>query len=418
MNKIHLRRRRGIGLTHRSTDRRGATLVLIAIMSTALISLSALVLNWSYIELTNTELRSASDAAVKAAVVTLSQTQSQSQARQAAKAIAREYTIGGHKLKLRNSDIQFGNSEQQPDGSYSFVTGQQPVNSARVIASLGNGALTASVPVLFSSFLPADSFDLQKRSTAGRYDHDICVVVDRSASMAWDHTGEHFSYPGEYNDDSLPQNYFKPPHPTESRWAHLITGIEEFKDVIDTRNLNAQIGLVSFAGNKIIDSSTFGAYEAVWFRTDLVMSNTTNDFVAVARAIGQEPLIGGHSPDVEGGADGGTSSFRGFIEGKNVLLNTEKRSTANRTMVLFSDGLHVEKNKAITKAQNFYNNKRITTHTILHVSDSPNEDEESTMREIAEAGGGSYYSVGPGGEYTYVEAFGTIARELPAVLTY
>ncbi len=390
----HLRRR-GIGRTHRRTDRRGATLVLIAIMSTAMIGLGALVLNWSYIELTNTQLRSASDAAVKAAVVTLSQTQNQSQARQAAKTIAREYTIGGQELRLRNSDIQFGNSEIQADGSYLFVTGQQPINSARVTASLGNGALAASVPVLFSSLLTTDSFDLQKQSTAGRYDHDICVVVDRSASMAWDLSGVDFSYPEEYNNDSTVQNYFKAPHPNGSRWAKLVEALGVFQEVVDRRNLNAQIGLASYASDY-----TFGLFESSQVSTDQVMSGDTYDFVNAAAAIGQEPIIGD------------TNIRRGINEGKNVLLDDEKRGTANRTMILLSDGRRTEGGNPVTKAADLYNNRRIAIHTISFGEGA----DQATMQAIADAAGGNYYHALTGTDLE--AAFEDIAQQLPAVLTY
>ena len=395
MNASFLHRHRGIGLPRRSADRRGATLVLIAIMSTALISLGALVINWSYVELTNTQLRSASDAAVKAAVVTLSQTQNQGDARRAAKAIAREYTIGGKQLRLRNTDIEFGTSELQDDGSYSFVTGQQPVNSARVTAGLGDGALTASIPVLFSNFLTTSSFDLEKQSTAGRYDHDICVVVDRSASMAWDLSGVDFSYPEEYNDDSTVQNYFKAPHPTGSRWAKLVEALGVFQEVVDRRNLNAQVGLASYSSNY-----TFGQFESYRVSTDQAMSGETIDFVAAAEAIGQEPIIGD------------TNIRAGINEGKNVLLDDEKRGTANRTMILLSDGRRTEGGNPIAKATNFYNNRRITIHTISFGDGA----DQVTMQAIADAAGGNYYHALTGSQLE--AAFEDIAQQLPAVLTY
>ncbi|TWT48677.1 vWA domain-containing protein [Botrimarina hoheduenensis] len=384
------RRLRGGGAASR---RRGATLVLIAVMSTALVSFGALIINWSYIELTNTQLRSASDATAKAAVVALSQTQNQSQARTIARQIAREYQVGGRDLILRGSDIEFGNAQRQPNGTIVFNAGVQPLNSARVVAACGGSAATAAVSTMLGNILNPDEFTLSKTATAARYDHDIVMVVDRSASMAWDLSGVDFSYPAEYNNDSTLQNYFKAPHPTESRWAKLEDALGVFRDVIVDRRLNAQVGLVSYASDY-----TFGLFNSTRVTRDQLLSSNTSDYLTAAAAIGTRPIIG----DTNIGA--------GIDEGRLVLLNaSERRMTANRTMILLSDGRRTQGADPVARAARAANS-RITVHTISFGDGA----DLQVMADVALAGGGQHYHASTAQQLT--EAFRTIAEQLPAIL--
>lgn len=376
-----------------AATRRGATLILVAVMSSALVSLGALVINWSYIELTNTQLRSASDAAAKAAAVTMSQVQNQGQAKQAAKLVAAEYTVGGQSLRIRNRDIEFGNAESDGNGGYTFSAGVQPLNCARVVARCGPGSATASVSAVMGNLLETDEFELEKEAIAGRFDHDICIVVDRSASMAWDLTGVDFSYPEEYNNDSTLQNYFKPPHSTGSRWAKLRDSLGVFRDALASRDLNPNIGLVSYASNY-----TFGLFESERVTRNLLMDLNADEFLAAADVIAQSPLIGD------------TNIAAGINNGRSVLLSSsERRVTANRTLILFSDGVKTEGGNPVTRAE-VAADSRITIHT---VSFGDGSDQE-VMQQIAEAGNGNHYHADNAEELA--SAFAAIADELPAML--
>lgn len=374
-------------------DRRGATLVLIAVMSSALVTLGVMVINWSFIELTNTQLRSATDAAAKAAVVALSQSQQQDVARLAAKNIASQYRIGGQQLVLSDADIEFGNGRPDGSGGYTFTAGELPLNCARVVAQCGGNSATASVPVILSNLLPEDSFDLQKDAIAGRYDHDICIVVDRSGSMAWDLTGVDFSYPDEYNDDSTVQNYFRPPHPTGSRWSKLVDALQVFRNVIDNRDLNAKVGLVSYSSNY-----TFGLFNSTTVTANQPMSSNTSNFVSAAQSIGMNAIIG--DTNIGAGLDTGVSV---------VTDGTTGRMTANRTIVLLSDGVRTEGDDPVARAQ-LAAQSRVTVHTISFGDGA----DQYVMQQIAAATGGNHYHADSGGEL--VAAFEQIAQELPAVL--
>jgi Mg-chelatase subunit ChlD len=368
--------------------------VLVAVMCTVLISFGALMLNWSYIELSHSQLRAASDAAAKAAVVTLSRTQSQSQARTSARTIASQYRIAGQSFMLRDGDIEFGNSVPNGNGGYNFAVGQSPLNSARVTARLGAGGAGTAVPVLFANLVDTDTFALEKRATAGRYDHDICVVVDRSASMAWDMSGVDFRYPAERRNDSTLQNYFRPPHPTASRWAALTNALQTFKTVVDRRNLNPQIGLVSYAS-----AYTFGLYSSTEVTVNQTMSSDTSRFLTAAQQIALNPIIGD------------TNIASGLTNGQTVLLRPESRASANRTLILLSDGRRTAGADPVTTATTIAGN-RVTIHAI---SFGENAD-LAVMSRIAQVGGGRHYHAVTGTELQ--SAFEQIAEQLPAVLIH
>lgn len=390
MNARPHRRRRLVSAP--AAPRRGATLVLIAVMSSALVSLGALVINWSYIELTATQLRSATDAAAKAAAVALSETQNKGEARTAAKDLVKNFIVAGKQMKLTNADIQFGNSESDGAGGYTFTQDAEPLNSARVVARLGSGAAVSSVPVFFANLMPTGTFDLQREATAGRFDHDICVVVDRSASMAWDLTGVDFAYPPPYDNDSTLQNYFRPPQPG-SRWSALITALEQFKTTVDSRNLNPQIGLVSYASDY-----TFALFSSSKVTKDQLMSSNTQDFLDAAYAIGQEPIIGD------------TNIRAGINNGRQVLMSSsERRMTANRTMILLSDGRRTEGGDPVAAATTAAS-KRITIHTVSFGDGA----DQQVLDDIASETGGTHYHALSGDQL--VDAFKDIAEQLPAVL--
>ena len=377
----------------RHASRRGATLVLIAVMSSALVLLGAVVINWSYIELTSTQLRAATDATAKAAAVAMSQLQNQGDAKRAARDVARAYQIAGRPLRLRNSDIQFGNTQSDGAGGYTFSQGVQPLNSARVIARLADGSATSSVPVFFANMLPQGTFTLEREATAGRYDHDICVVVDRSASMAWDLSGVDFAYPPPFDNDSTLQNYFRPPQPG-SRWAALIDALEVFKTTVDSRDLNPKIGLVSYASNY-----TFAAFSADRVTRNQLLSLNTQDFLDAAYDIGDDPIIGD------------TNIASGINNGRAVLVSaSERRITANRTMILLSDGVRTEGGNPVNQATRCAN-ARITVHTVSFGDGA----DQQVLDDIATETGGTHYHALTGGQL--IAAFEDIAEQLPAVLT-
>ncbi len=379
---------------HRST-RNGVTLVLVTVLSVAMLSLGALVLNTAYVEVTRTHLRATADAAAKAALVRLSETQSKSEARAAARQMCADNAVMGRQMLLYNSDILFGSAVKDANGSYQFVENAQPLNSVQVQVGFGGETRNGAMSVYLSSFISPASFEGSEMSRAGRFDHDICIVVDRSASMAWDLSDVDFAYPAEQADDSSLQNYFRPPHPTASRWGALVDAVRVFDTVMSERDLNPQVAVVSYSSDY-----TFGLFHSDQVTVDQPLTREPSRMLTALDAIAAKPLIGD------------TNIAAGLLLGRQTLLDISlRRQTANRTIILLTDGVRTEGNDPMGQVTTL-NNNRVTVHTITF----SNGADQDAMSELAAATGGNHYHAATADELR--AAFSTIARELPATLTF
>src|SRR6185436_12607468 len=108
----------------RSAARRGAMLVLIAICLPLCIIMAAFAVDVAWMQLTRTELRTATDAAARAAAKELSLSQDENKARQRAKDVALRNKVAGDPLKLANADIEIGKGAQAtPTSRFKFTPG-------------------------------------------------------------------------------------------------------------------------------------------------------------------------------------------------------------------------------------------------------------------------------------------------------
>lgn len=377
-------------------QRRSGTIVVLAAFVLAMLSfIAALCLNTAYIELSKSEMRLATDAAAKAASITLGQTGDSAAARTRGKQICQKHTVAGEKLKLKNTNIAFGQASVSDDGAYAFNDGVQPYNAVRVSASfIRRAGGTAALPAL-GGFLGRDDFELEQVSVACRIDNDICLVVDRSGSMAWDLTNEEYSYPGELHGKSIIQNYFLPPHETLSRWAALDSAVNTFLDVLEANPYEPRVGLVSYSSN-----FEFGLYNSTVSSLD---QELTHDFNLVRTAL-----------DVRGSAPviGNTNIAAGLRDGITALASqAASRPNASHNLVLLTDGIQTQGEDpvalaALALAQN------ISVHTVTF---SDQADQE-LMEEVAEAGGGEHYHAPDAATLTAI--FETLAETLPAMLIH
>ncbi|MEM9354247.1 MAG: vWA domain-containing protein [Planctomycetota bacterium] len=378
----------------RGTRRRGAILVLMTTMSVAMLTLAALVINVSFLELTNTELRACTDAAAKAALITLSETQSMDDARAAARWACDNNLVAGEAVQLRDSEIEFGYGSKQGNGTYTFTPGVEPTNSVRVNAQRTDGSISGGVPTFLSGFLALDRFQASQVSTATRVDHDILVVLDRSGSMAWDMSGVEFQYPDSADVGSVLQGYFSPPFNPGSRWAALVDALDIFRVVVNQRDLNAQIGLVSFASDY-----TFGHFSSTRVSTDLGLTLDTSAFLSSANLVGSKPIIG--DTNIAAGIDAATLALTDPVV---------SRLTANRTMVVFTDGVRTEGIDPVIAAASAAA-ERITIYTVTFGDGA----DQLSMIDVADIGQGEHYHATDAASLE--AAFRAIAEQLPAVLT-
>src|SRR6056297_3242362 len=91
-----------------NSRRRGAMLVLVVLCLPIILGFCVFALNVAWMQLTRSELRTATDAAARAASRMLSRRQDPDAARTAAHTAAGRNNVGGTPLLLLDADIQLG----------------------------------------------------------------------------------------------------------------------------------------------------------------------------------------------------------------------------------------------------------------------------------------------------------------------
>lgn len=160
--------------------RTGAMLPLIAVTMVVLFIACVIGIDIARIHVTNSELRTASDAAARAGVEALGRLQNRQDAEDAAIAIAQLNRVAGNGLVIQPADIQFGISTPQTDGTFVFTAGGSNLNAVKVLGDPGD------VNTMFGAMLGKNSYHPTKVATATRLDRDIALVLDVSGSMGRD----------------------------------------------------------------------------------------------------------------------------------------------------------------------------------------------------------------------------------------
>ena len=362
----------------RYRQRRGNIMVLSAFLLTAMLCVAGLCINLTQLATSRTEMRLACDAAAKAGVVVLGQTQDPDVARAAARDIAARHTVAGRPLIIGDVDIQFGRSSFDAAGHATFAIDETPLNAVRVNTRIGDGELTASGDYFAPAFFDRKSFALNYTAIASRVDHDLCLVIDRSGSMAWDMTNEPWSYPDDGGTDSIIQNYFRVPHVSDSRWAALRSSVDVFLDELHNRPTEVRVGLVSYSSN-----FEFGLYNSVASTTESELTTNYTMLTDRLAAIGNSELIGN------------TNIASGMQRAVGVLTGTDSRITAKATMVVLTDGIWNQGTDP-TEVAAAAAQANITVHTITFSAQA----DQNLMQAVAAAGGGNHYhandaTVGP-----------------------
>lgn len=373
----------------RRNHRRGGIVVLVAILMTVLVTLSVFAINLVYMEITRTELRIACDAAAKAAIVRLGSTQSQTSARTYAQSVAQLNPVGGGQLTLTNAQIEFGYASRSGTGSYTFTANQNPLNSARVT---GN----KNVGMIFGGFLTTTSFTPQQQSIVMRVNHDIALVLDRSASMAFDSSNMEFVYPADRNFGTNFQNYFATPSLTASRWKSLSDAVTSFNTVLTTRQLDAQVALTTFA-----EDYTFGTFTSVEASTDVALTKTYTQISSKMTDWNNTVLVGD------------TNIEAGLAQGRAALIGTGSRVTAQRTIILLTDGVPTSGSTNLSTITANYRAEGIVTHVITFGGQAASGANQTRMQDAATSGYGQYYHAPDSA--TLNSVFRQIAEGLPAV---
>ena len=255
-------------------------MVLIAIMMIGFMLAVAFSVDIALMHLARTELRTATDAASKAAAATLAETQDREQAIARGQQIAAANEVNGEPLILENGDFDFGRSEEVQSGRFHFTSNASPNNSVMVNGRRTVDSPSGPVPLFFGNLFGVDFFEPQSLAAATYIERDVVLVVDRSGSMR----GQKF------ND--------------------LRDAIDIFTATLNQTPVEEQVGLASY-------SST--ASEDVQMTDQLSRINAGVDSLNVG---------------------GFTSISRGMQAGANIMERGRGEQFVERTLIVMTDGRH------------------------------------------------------------------------------
>ena len=348
---------------YRSTyaGRRGVIVVLTAFLLAMFLVLLAFAINVGYMQLIRTEMRAATDAAAKAAAAALSRSETEAEARQAAIDIAAQNMVAGEGLVLTPSQIEFGASIEQADGSYTFDPGATIKNSARVNADRSSGSSQGAARLLMSGILARKVFEPVQTATATIADVDLCLVLDRSSSMklAVDDTAG-FMSGGDPRQCDIPW--------ADSRWAALDAAIHVFCNALDQTTPAEHFAIVTYASN----------YTAC----DVTSAEATIDLDLTGDTNAARSAVTGLSNAIW---NGGTNIAAGMQLAENVLLGPSAQPHAKKIMIVFTDGNYTGANPS--GIAHSIANSEITIHTITF----SNGANQAAMQNLATIGGGHHF---------------------------
>ncbi|MCA9037495.1 MAG: VWA domain-containing protein [Planctomycetaceae bacterium] len=393
-----------------TAERSGAAHILIAVMLFSFLVTAAMTIDFAYMQLIRTELRTATDAAARAGAEALNRTQDPAAAIQAAVDYAALNNVAGRPFRIAATDVELGRVARQPNGRWSFEAGESPFNSVRINANINDAATTKSIPTFFGPAFGHAGFSTHTQAVAGQQEVEVMLCLDRSGSMLFDMSGIDYSYPtgnGLLSNftawGTIWQYHLSPPHPVFSRWAVLRRAVDVFFDEASDQSTPPRTGLVTWGSDYQMPISPYTWYYAS--ETDYPLPAKAGfDWKDSVRDMKQDlkhrqllPMMGG--TNMEAGIRAATSSLTGG----------NSRPLSNKVIILLTDGQWNAGNDPIFAAQAAAS-QNITIHTVsMLTTDQP------ILRDIANATGGKYYVTQNEAELS--AAFRELARTLPVVMT-
>jgi hypothetical protein len=242
------------------------------------------------------------------------------------------------------------------------------------------------VRLLVGGILGRTTFEPRHVATASQIDQDIVLVLDRSGSMAWDESGDEWSYPAGKDQCATP-------HATLSRWSKAAAAVNAFLDAVELTRPIEHVSIVSFSSN----SSSCG--RSVLSST--IDSNLSVNYSLARSAIaqlGSQPIIGG------------TNVAAGIDKAVEVLTGANIRPFAQKTIIVMTDGQWNEGRSPVLAARDAAA-RGIKVHAITF---SENADETS-MQGVATEGGGKHFHAPDGNALRQI--YEEIAFTLQIILT-
>lgn len=358
MNRIHRQ------LAQTGQQRRGAMLVMVALVIVILLVGAMLSVDVAYMHMVRAELRTATDAAARAGAESLARTQDVNVARATAINMANQNSVSGQGLQLSPSDIVFGSVNENANGKLVFQPGVNPFTSVRVTGARVEGSASGPVPLFFAKIFGTTNFQPVQNAVASSSVRDIAIVLDRSGSMSEPDAG-----------GGLTRN------------QALINAVTQFINEIEASSPNAAMSLTTYSTNASRDIEL------------------TQNFASLRTAVGNLPTAG--FTNIKEGLQFGSDSLE---------TDPNRRSFAERTIIVMTDGqfnrpLPNPSNSNPTPSADLAASRGHTVHTITFSAGA----NQTIMQDIARIGNGLHFHADTAGDLT--DAFRSIAETLSVVLT-
>lgn len=203
--------------------RKGAVVVLIAIVFPILIAFAALTVDVGVMYNAKSDLQRAADAAALGAAGRLNdydQGDPSVLARQTAKQIVSQNPVLRQTVSLADSDIELGHAIYQNGGNtFTFVPSNDKPDAVRVVVRKTADSPNGSLPLFFGKFFGKQMTDVSAEAIAMLIPRDISLVADLSRS---------------HNFDSTLPNYKKTAINLYDVWADFPGGIDDVNNSVWT----------------------------------------------------------------------------------------------------------------------------------------------------------------------------------------
>ncbi|MEZ6094611.1 MAG: VWA domain-containing protein [Pirellulaceae bacterium] len=387
--------------------RKGIILVLVAFALVLLFGMAAFCIDLAYMQLVDTELTAATDAAAKAAARELSINKGNTfKATKEGIAAAARNKVAGKSMILEASDFQYGQSVPNADGSFGFQAGSKPYTAVRVVGRKTSNSSAGEVSLFFGPVVGFISFEPTSEATASFQKTQIVIAVDRSHSMCFDYSGVDWVYPfgvpsydadGDGTFDKSDDALMTPPHPLLSRWAGLSAAVNKFLDILDVAIVQPEVGLVTWGS--FLDKSTY----------EYTLTGTTVPAVIEEEKIAKNYLKIRNAIAARGSKRmlGGTNTAAGLDAALNLLDKSNFRS--KKVVLLLTDGAENAGRGAINSAADA-KAQGVVIHVITFLG-----GDQSAMAAVAELTGGRHIHASNPSEL--ISAFEDVARLIPIALT-
>ncbi len=357
--------------------RHGSALALLVVLLPVVLAICAYAINVVYMELARTQLQVNTDVATRAAGRTLAVTGDKTQAIAAAKRMLQLNSVVNQKLNVTDNNIVFGASTRSSSAErYTFV----PSDTPNAVQFETNGQM--KVPMLFPTMgLPID-FRPIKQAISTQSEMDILLVIDRSGSMAFGSN----EVSGNYTPYGAPLGWkFGDPVPPFSRWNDAVRAVDNFLAYLNSTVHKEHVGLVTYSDAASVEEPLSSSY---W-----LIQNGLAKYTQLFQG-------------------GSTNIGDGITFGAAQLGNkSSARPWATRVLIVLTDGIWTS-GVDPTIAANAAASQDIVIYTVTF----SDEADQQKMQQIATIGRGLHFHASNGAELS--NAFETIARSLPTLLTY